>query len=55
MGFLVPNLGNLVFPQTIYPNEGSLVTNLGVFLLFFLQTLQLDKFKDADLKYDNSF
>ena len=37
-----------------YPNKAILVPNSGIFALF-LDTLQLDKFKGADFKYDNSF
>ena len=37
-----------------YPNKALLVPNSGIFALF-LDTLQLDKFKGADFKYDNSF
>ena len=39
-------------PVQKYPNEAFLVPNLRV--LFLLQSLQQDKFEDADFKYDNN-
>ena len=36
-----------------YPNKTLLIPNLGIFTS--LQNLQIDKFEDGDMKYDNSF
>ena len=57
--FLVPNLSIFIFSQNFqipvqkYRNHVFLVPNLRFLVLH--QTLQQDKFKDADFKYDNNF
>ena len=50
---LISNM-KIIFFQILsqkYPNKPFLVPNLG----FFCEILQLDKFEDADFKYENSF
>ena len=56
--FLVPNLSIFIFSQNFqipvqkYRNQVFLVPNLRFLVLH--QTLQQDKFKDADFKYDDN-
>ena len=57
--FLVPNLSIFIFSQNFqipvqkYRNQVFLVPNLRFLVLH--QTLQQDKFKDTDFKYDDMF